>query len=177
MCNLSDAATTFVSTLTKAAVNVGVSAINAKQNEKIQSYKTQIALNNIEAQKDEAKQERQLGIEEARQKKLDAIKSVSSLKAQNASSGFDLNSLTNEYNSKDILDLADIEAQRIKDNSNLKANNILKSAKSNFYALANEQNSYNNSILGSLVSLGRSSQISDIWTSWGQVTDNSRSNF
>lgn len=119
MC-VAASATTILSVLT-AAVGTGASIITSSMQQKTEEYKTQIALNQAKSAQNEAQRQRQLGIEQAREERIEGLKNISRMQAQNAASGFDVYSTTNMYNYEDM----DIEYQN-------NAQNILES----YYAKA-----------------------------------------
>jgi len=162
MCTPSGA----VATIATSLFSIGSQAVGYAQNKKIQEYQTQIALNNIQSQKNEAKAALQTGIEEAREKKTNALKNQSNLIAKNAASGFDVNSQTNLYNSQDLIDEADNSARQIKENARDKAYNILKSADNSALSLKAGTLSYNSNLAGSLIGLGSSKAVSNVWNIW-----------
>lgn len=109
------ASSTAVFTLVSAALGAGASIVTSSMQKKTEEYKTQIALNQVKSAQNEAQRQRQLGIEEARQERIEGLKNISRLQAQNASNGFDTYSQTNMYNYEDVDNEHESNAQNILD--------------------------------------------------------------
>ena len=118
--------------ISAATATIGTMASIDKANQEIKNsnYRTQIALNNAQSAKSEALRQKQLGIEEARKEKLEGIEKINSLKAKNASSGFDLESYTNNINYSDTLNNTYSNAETIEQNYNQQAQNYIDKANS-----------------------------------------------
>lgn len=109
-----------MATLVGSALSAATTIVGNNIQRKNDEYKTQIAVNQIKSQQNEAQRQRQLGIDKSREEKIQGLKTVSKLKAINASNGFDTSSQTNLYNYDDT-----------KNEYDYSANNILESYYSN----------------------------------------------
>lgn len=118
-----------MSTLIGSAFTVGTSIVNNKIQRKTDEYKTQVALNQIKSQQNEAQRQAQLGIDKSREERIQGLKAVSKATAQNASNGFDTYSDTNLYNYEDIKDEYDYSANNIMEEYNSNAQKYDEQAK------------------------------------------------
>lgn len=148
-----------------SAIGLVSSIAKDKRDEKINEYKTQIAINNIENNKLLASQQLQQGIESAHQTKIKGMSAAATQMAKNASNGFDMNSMTNLYNIDDIYNSADSEANLTKEEYLLKAQNYINSANNQILSLnaSNEANSINRFLTG-MNYLGSATKVAESWS-------------
>lgn len=107
------ASSTAVFSIVSAALGAGASIVTSSMQRKTEEYKTQIALNQVKSAQNEAQRQRQLGIEEARKERIEGLKNISRMQAQNASNGFDTYSVTNLYNYEDTANEYESNANNI----------------------------------------------------------------
>ena len=93
-------------------------------------YRTQIAINNAKNAQNEALRQKQMGIEKSRIEKIAGMQKMNNKIAKDSASGFDLNSLTNQYNYSDILSSSDESAKNIQNEYNQAAENYFRTANS-----------------------------------------------
>ena len=93
------------------------------------NYRTSLALKNMEEAKNDAKVQKQLGIEEARKQKIEGLRRANALMAQNASNGFSFDSGTNYLGYEDSVDSAYQNAFASQNIYNLRADNYYEKAR------------------------------------------------
>lgn len=144
------------------------SAISAvsdfKTNRENYAYRTQIALNNAKEAQNEAMRQTQLGIEKSRLEKIQGLREVSKLQAQNSASGLDMASQTSSLAYQDAMDLSSQSANTIKKEYDTKAKSYFSQASSYFSEAQTYQNQYNKSLFDySLNALGKMSTVASNW--------------
>lgn len=155
---------TNVVTGVSSAIGLAGTISDYKSNQKMNEYKTQIALNNVENNKYLASQQIQQGVESARLTKIKGISSASSQMAKNASSGFDVNSATNLYGVEDIFNSAEMEVNNTREEYALKAQNYINNANNQILSLNSDLASNANSKFKTGMNiLGTSLKVSNDW--------------
>ena len=155
--------------IVNAATSITSNVISYKQEEANNEYRNQIAINNIKNAQNEAKLIKQTGIEEARQERIKGLQELSRQKAQNASSGFDINSNSYQQNYEDILDGYNSNAQNIENAYDRKAQSVNNSQNTIASEAIYSQNQYNlNQYKNAINSLGNYTQVASNWLKKGE---------
>jgi len=147
-----------------SAVIPAVSTYN--QQKETLKYRTSLALNNMEEEKQEGYAQRQLGIEEARKQKLAGLRKSAELMAQNASSGFAVDSGNNLYSYEDTINSSYQDAFDVQHARNIRADNYFDKARQ----YLNEAKSYQSekkklSKHSFINALGNTGQVASRWFS------------
>lgn len=147
-----------------AVSQVAPDVVNFSKEKATQKYRTQLAINNIQTAQNEALRQRQLGINESRLQKIQGINDASKNRAITSASGFEVDSQTNLYSYKDIIDTSNANAKNIKNNYELKADSYFNQANSYLTQAHEQQKAYNSSLFNStLSSLGSFSKVASDW--------------
>ncbi len=150
-----------VPTITKMA-SEGASAVSSGiQTRQQAKYSAKIAETNAKIAIDKGQQEQQTGIEKAREEKLKGIQNANFEKAQNASNGFDINSVTNLYNYEDTYKTSESNAKDIQDSYNTKAQEYFTQANSYLSSSENILKNYNSNLMNK--ALGATSKVTSAW--------------
>ena len=167
MCVPIDPITTAITTLTAVAGGIVTANQQNRQIKKTNEYRAQIAKNNIQNSVNEARKQQQLGIDKSREEKIEGLKNANRLKAQNAASGFDINSTTNNLNYSDILNTAQANADNIQTRYNENADNYFQRANSYItnYNMNSSINQEKNDLFAT--ALGSVSKVAKNWYSKG----------
>ena len=148
-----------------SAITNGIDAISDyKENKANNIYRTQIALNNAQAAKNEALRQKQLGIEKSRMEKISGLQEINKLKAQKSASNFDLMSFTNQYTYQDINNLSELNSSSIKQEYEINSSKYFNQANSYLNQAQQHKKQYNNSVFdSSLNALGKINQVANNW--------------
>ena len=151
-----------------AIINAATSTANAyisyKQESENNDYRRQVAINNIKSLNDEAKRQNQLGIEQARQERLEGIRKAGTVAAANASSGFDMNSFTSNQNYNDVIIDSKNSANEIQNMYKENADKYLDRANDVLNEYNQYSKNYNSNLLKSAInSLGNYSRVAKSW--------------
>jgi type II secretory pathway pseudopilin PulG len=117
-----------VPAILSSALSVTNVIVQNNQQAKNNEYRAQVAVNNIRNAQNEAKRQTQLGIEKAREERLNGLKSASALLAKNASSNTDVYSGSNLYNYEDASKEYFQNALNIENSYNYKADKYIEKA-------------------------------------------------
>ncbi len=153
-----------ISTAVDLGMNLFMDYQNAKTESKNLKYKTQIAINNANAQRNEGFRQRQLGIDNARQEKIEGLKQAKLQAAKNSANGLDMASSTNLQNYRDIIDTSNSNAANVQNEYNLKSDNYFDKANEYMADVKTYQNDYNTMAYKNAInSLGRVKKVADKW--------------
>ena len=145
------------STVTSGLMQVKSASDNYK-------YKSQIALNNAINAKQEGLIQAQTGIEEARKEKISGLSEANKLLAKNASSGFQIDSLTNKYNYQDIINTSNSNAKNTQEQYDLKADSYFNKAKSYLNQIDSYKKEYKSNLFKTGANaLGSFGQVAESW--------------
>ena len=143
---------------------VGMGIATARREAKTNEYRTQAALNNVKIAQNEALRQQQLGINAARQEKIDGIRERNMMIAKNAASGFNIDSGTNLYNYQDTIDKANLNADIVKNSYDIKADSYFNQANSYLSGAGQYQTEYKNSLFNTAHNtLGGMKKVADDW--------------
>ena len=145
--------------------NTVVTNVNQYQQEKSENkYRAMVAVSKINDAKESAYQERQLGINKAREERIKGIRDANILLAKNASNGFDAMSGTNYQNYDDVIKSSDLQAQNIQEQYEQNADKYFKQANRYLEEYNAQANSYNSKAYSrALNSLGGFSKVASSW--------------
>ena len=140
----------------------GMGVVDIMQKKQEAKYSAKIAETNAKMAIKNAQYEQQTGIEKAREEKIEGIKNANLVNAKNASYGFDVNSVTNKFNSQDTYKTSENNAKTIQNSYNQKAQNYFTQANQYLSNAENTLANYNSDILNS--ALGTTRKVSKIWS-------------
>ena len=155
-----------------AVINAATTTANAymsyKQESENNEYRKQVAINNIKNLENEALRQNQLGIEKAREQRLEGIKKANTAAAISAASGFDMNSFTTLQNYSDVLNNSEISASAIQDEYKQNAESYLNRANSILNEYNNYSKNHNSNLYKSAInSLGNYTKVAQNWYTRG----------
>lgn len=145
--------------------NTVVNSVSQYQQDKQENkYRAMVAVNKINDARESAYQERQLGIDKAREERMKGIRNANILLAKNAASGFDAMSGTNYQNYDDSIKSSDLQAQNIQEQYESNADKYFKQANKYLEEYNAQANSYNSKAYSrALNSLGGFSKVASSW--------------
>ena len=159
---ITQAVTTAIGTISTAAQNI----TSQKQENINNQYRRQVAINNIKQANQKALELQQTGIEKSRSAKVEGLRQMAALKAQNSSNGCYSNSTTNLQTYNDTLTNSYAEANSILDEYNKSADSYFKKANSYLSEYNNNVQKYNQSQYSSAInSLGNMANVASSWYS------------
>jgi len=162
MCLPQGSAQLLTSAILTTASTVAKGVIQNAEQKQSDKYRAQVAAVNINNAKNEALKEQQLGIEEAREKKIEGIRKANALLAQNSANGFDSSSATSNLNYLDVLDSYNSDAQNALNKRYENADNYLAKAKNylnQYYYSSKSVSPY----AGAINSLNSAKKVADSW--------------
>lgn len=158
-----------LSDVISGSMNVIKTVSGIKQQDAQYKYQTQIAINNAKQAQNEAFQQKQIGIDEARLEKIKGLRQVNEQIAKNSSSGFDVNSLTNQLNYGDILTTANNSSSLVKSKYFQNANSYLQSANSYLDKAKQIKKEYNDNLFEKgMTYLGQFGKVADSWNEFSK---------
>ena len=127
-------------------------------------YRTQVALNNAKMAQNEALKEKQLGIEKARLEKISGLQKISKMQAKNSASNLDMMSQTNRLAYQDALDYSNANANLVKSQHDLQAQNYFNQANSYLNQAQIYKKQYRQSMFDyTFNALGKYGQVASDW--------------
>lgn len=165
MCTIDKIANVVKGAATVARVVIpAVNSYNAQKD--TLNYRTTLAINNMKEAKKEGQIQQQTGIEESRKQKLKGLQSASELMAQNAASGFSVDSGNSYLGYEDSLNDSYQNAYDIEQAYNVRADNYFEKANSYLNeakSYQKERKSLKRNVMQS--ALGNSTQVAKRWFS------------
>ena len=157
-------------TAVQTAFNVAGTITNKisdyNQQTKANEYRAQVAINNIKNANDEARNQMQIGIEKAREEKIEGLKKASQMLARNSSSASSAVSESNLLNLQDIQNSADSNARNILNSYNIKADSYFQKANGYLQSYNQTAQEYNDNLKKNrLNSLGSNMKVASKWYS------------
>lgn len=170
-----------IAAVVSAVVGTTTSIVSANNTKKVNEYQAKVAKNNAEIAEENARNERQSGLEESRQQRIKTIQAIGAQQTAMAANGIDISSGTALDTVTDTAQTGELDALMIQYNSERQAfnyevgaNNFTNQANLDMFAAKNAKTAGTLNAIGSVADAGMKLSSSGVSNKWnlnkGQMT-------